>query len=67
MIEAINLKKVCELANVPHHKVYSWAVGRYMKSPNRQMKTQLANAVVDGVKPFLASLGYEVSIRVKKS
>jgi hypothetical protein len=63
MIEAINLKKVCELAEVPHHKVYFWAIGRYEKGPNRQLKTQLANAVVDGIKPFLAKLGYDVTIR----
>ena len=63
--EIISLRNLSSKAGIAYHKVYHNLVGTF-KSLTHQEKTQLANALYDGISPFLKELGFYITIhRIK--
>lgn len=53
------------MANLEYWTLYYWVKGRYQKDLNKLDKTALANAILEGMKPVLKRLGYEVVLKKK--
>lgn len=59
------LKVLCTMAGLEYWTVYAWLRNQYQKDLNKLEKTALANAILEGMKPFLKRLGYEVVLKKK--
>jgi hypothetical protein len=65
VIGVISLRTLCSLAGIRYHRVYDNLRGTY-SSLTHPEKTQIVNALYDGLSPFLKRLGFFMKIHPLK-